>query len=50
MAYYASSEAVSAENEKLQLIIAHKDELLQQQQNEIQALKEIIELLKQQNS
>lgn len=35
-----------AEIEKLRLIIQHKDELLNQQANELQSLKEIIMLLK----
>lgn len=36
------------DTEKLKLIIEHKDELLAKQQDEINALKEIIELLKNQ--
>ncbi|MCI7352180.1 MAG: helix-turn-helix transcriptional regulator [[Actinobacillus] rossii] len=43
--YYGSSEKQLLENEKLQLIIAHKDELLKQKDNEISALKSLIELL-----
>ncbi|WP_165090796.1 helix-turn-helix domain-containing protein [Neisseria yangbaofengii] len=45
--YYSSNEAVVTELEKMKLIVAHKDELLQQKENEISALKEIIGLLKQ---
>lgn len=42
-----SSNYIGTEDtEKLQLIIEHKDELLAKQQDEITALKEIIELLK----
>ncbi|MGX2950735.1 helix-turn-helix domain-containing protein [Ursidibacter sp. B-7004-1] len=44
--YYGSSDQQKLENEKLQLIIAHKDELLKQKENEISALKEVINLLK----
>ncbi|UYZ68947.1 helix-turn-helix domain-containing protein [Moraxella bovis] len=39
-------ETLLAELEKSELTIQHKDELLEQKQNEINALKEIIELLK----
>lgn len=51
--YYASNELVTLENEKLKLENAHKDDLLaskeiiiEQKNNEIKALKEIIDLLK----
>lgn len=39
-------ETLLAELEKAEMAIQHKDELLEQKQNEINALKEIIELLK----
>lgn len=48
--YYGSSEQLTNEVEKLHLIICHKDELLAQQKQEIDALKEIITLLKQQTT
>lgn len=44
--YYGNTE-MNEENEKLKLIIAHKNELLVQKENEIDALKEVITLLKQ---
>lgn len=44
--YYASDEKLNLENEKLKLIIEHKNELIEQQKSEILALKEIIKLLK----
>lgn len=44
--YYANTDAVTVENEKLKLVIEHQKELLTQKDNEISALKEIIELLK----
>lgn len=43
---YYSNDALAIENEKLQLVIEHQKELLIQKDNEIAALKEIIELLK----
>ncbi|OBX04212.1 transcriptional regulator [Gallibacterium genomosp. 3] len=42
--YYNNSPNI--ENEKLKLIIIHKDELLKQKEKEIQKLEEIIALLK----
>ncbi|MCG7656949.1 helix-turn-helix domain-containing protein [Wielerella bovis] len=45
VAYYANSQNLSAEIEKLNLIIQHKDELLEQKQSEIENLKKIISLL-----
>lgn len=45
VAYYANSQNLSAEIEKLNLIIQHKDELLEQKQTEIENLKKIISLL-----
>ncbi|MFZ7197832.1 helix-turn-helix domain-containing protein [Avibacterium avium] len=44
--YYANNDAVAQENEKLRLIIKHKEELLKQQEKEISQLEEIIRLLK----
>lgn len=44
--YYNSGKAVTQENEKLKLIIAHKDELIAQQKSEIQSLKDMLALLK----
>lgn len=43
--YYANSENLDAEIEKLKLIIVHKDELLKQQEKEILALQKVISLL-----
>lgn len=45
--YYANSDAVAAENEKLKLMVEYQKELLLQKDNEISALKEIITLMKQ---
>lgn len=44
--YYGNNEALIAENEKLKLTISHNNEIIQRQENEILALKEIISLLK----
>ncbi|OOF85864.1 transcriptional regulator [Rodentibacter ratti] len=44
--YYGNNESLTAEIEKLKLIITHKDEILAQKNEEISALKEIIRLLK----
>lgn len=43
--YYANSDAVASENERLKLIIAHKDELLAQKEKEIAHLSKIINML-----
>lgn len=43
--YYGNSEKFQLENEKLRLIIAHKDELLKQKDSEIDALKALVKLL-----
>lgn len=48
--YYNSNEELAHQNEKLILELKLKDELLQQKNNEIQSLKEIINLLKNQIS
>jgi transcriptional regulator with XRE-family HTH domain len=45
--YYGSSDGIELELEKLKLVIAHKDELLAQKQNEISSLQKIISLLEQ---
>ncbi len=44
--YVSDNNSLVAENEKLALIIAHKDELLAQKDKEIQMLKELVQLLK----
>lgn len=46
--YYANNEALVFENEKLKLSLEYNAKLIEQKDNEILALKEIIELLKQQ--
>ena len=43
--YYGNSDSLVAENEKLKLIIQHKDELLVQKDNEIAALKKLVAAL-----
>ena len=48
--HYSSSNVLSAENEKLKLIIQHKDELLTQKEYELATLKLVLDLLKKQNS
>ena len=45
---YNSSDTLAAENEKLKLIIQHKDELLTQKENELATLKTMLDLLKKQ--
>ncbi|KAE9534669.1 transcriptional regulator [Ursidibacter arcticus] len=45
--YCGNNENLTAEIDKLKLIISHKDEIVAQKNAEILALKEIIELLKQ---
>lgn len=45
---YYNSE-MDNEVDKLKLIIAHKDEILEKQRNEIQALQKIISLLEEHN-
>lgn len=44
--YFGVSNVLAAENEKLSSLLAMKDTLLAQKDDEIKALKEIIELLK----
>lgn len=48
--YIGIDEKLVLENEKYKAILATKDELLQQKNNEIAALKEIITLLREQKS
>ena len=43
--YYQGAETIAAENEKLQLIIAHQDELLKQKENELIALRTLVAVL-----
>lgn len=40
--YYSGDNSLAAENEKLKLIMQHKDELLAQKDNEIAALKKLV--------
>lgn len=47
--YYQGAEVLAAENEKLQLIIKHNEELLSQKDNEIATLKILVETLKNQS-
>lgn len=44
--YYGDNEHLATEVEKLKIIVSHKDEIIQQKNDEIEALKEIISLLK----
>ena len=44
--YYSDSDNLASEIEKFKMIVSHKDELIQQKNDEICALKEIIALLK----
>ena len=46
--HYSSSDAVTVENEKLKLIIQHKEELLVQKESELATLKTMLDLLKKQ--
>ena len=43
--YYGNDHSLASENEKLKLIIQHKDELLAQKDNEIVALKKLVAAL-----
>ena len=45
---YYSNQAAELEVEKLKLELKHKDELLKQRENELETLKDIVNLLKQQ--
>ena len=44
--YYSDSDNLASEIEKFKMIVSHKDEIIQQKNDEICALKEIIALLK----
>ncbi|MEG9487204.1 helix-turn-helix transcriptional regulator [Mannheimia indoligenes] len=44
--YYSSSDNLNIDLEKLKLVVQHKDEIIEQKNAEIKALKEIITLLK----
>ena len=46
--HYGSSDAVAAENERLKLIIKHKDEMLIHKNEELATLKNMLDLLKKQ--
>ncbi|OOH90641.1 transcriptional regulator [Pasteurellaceae bacterium 15-036681] len=46
--YYNTDKELLAENEKLKLSLEYKDQIIEQKDNEINSLKEIISLLKQQ--
>lgn len=45
--FYQGSESVLAQNEKLQLTIRHQEELLQQKEQELQTLRDVLAILKQ---
>ena len=45
---YYGNQAAELEVEKLKLELKHKDELLQQRENELETLRDIVNLLKQQ--
>lgn len=44
--YYSGNESLMLENEKLKLIITHKEEMLAQKEKEIQILTEMLNLVK----
>lgn len=44
--YFDSEQAVAAENEKLRLMLQHRDEMLAQKDSEIQVLKDLVAALK----
>lgn len=44
--YYSSSQDLIQDLEKMKLMLAHKDELLKQQEREIQTLTKLVEALK----
>lgn len=44
--YFDSEQAVAAENEKLRLMLQHRDEMLAQKDSEIQVLKDLVVALK----
>ena len=43
--YYGDTQAMSAENEKLKLMLAHKDEIINQKDSEINTLRTLVEVL-----
>ncbi|MCP2040385.1 transcriptional regulator with XRE-family HTH domain [Neisseria sp. HSC-16F19] len=45
--YYANSQEVMAENERLRLMVSHKEELLAQQAREIAVLNELLAMYRQ---
>ncbi|OOF58841.1 helix-turn-helix domain-containing protein [Rodentibacter genomosp. 2] len=45
--YYGDNEALMIENERLKLSLSYNQQLLEQKDNEIQLLKEMVSLLKQ---
>lgn len=45
--YYANSDVVALENEKLKLIITHKDEIIAQKDKEIAHLTKMVAMLEQ---
>lgn len=46
--YYNGNEAAGHEIDKLKLMLAHKDEIISQKNSELEILKEMVTLLKQQ--
>lgn len=44
--FYSADEQIISENQKLKLIIAHKDELLEQKDRQIALLNELVDSLK----
>ncbi|OOF45954.1 helix-turn-helix domain-containing protein [Rodentibacter trehalosifermentans] len=46
--YYGDNEALVIENEKLKLSLSYNQQLLEQKDNEIQLLKEMVSLLREQ--
>ena len=44
--YYGGTAELAAENEKLKLIAAHQTELLERQERELSALRELVRLMK----
>lgn len=43
--YYGTDEATTIENEKLKMMVSHKDEIIKQKDNEIETLKMLVETL-----
>ncbi len=46
VSHYTTTDSLISENEKLKLIIEHKNELLQQLQREVKTLNELVTILK----